>query len=1195
MTRQFALFATQLALITASVTAILYVLKVPDFYLKLAIAIGVGILALSALFVAVSNLGRVNREAKPDDGARERKAQRRARARLLLRRLDAFFAELRAPAWRYREPAAAPWWLVVGPAGQGKSTLLRAAPGARERAPLGPDVATHEPRFFSAEGLAFVELPDDFAEHPGYAAFLRRLHRRRPAQPFAGVLVVTQLGGLTPPSELLAGTRALILRLCDDLSLRIPLVLALPGLDQIAGFPDFCEGLAPYARPLGVTLGACDSSTAVAQGLRARLAEPLTWVRQRCHALIARPRTSAEQAHLYGFWQHFTELAERTVAAAVYLAAQPLSGGESLRPRGAYFLAAGDGASSAVWLDRLAHRLGGALPAAPPAASAPNQAFVRALFTTELLRDSALATRNHLYRWRRASTAALSAALLAGAAVWAAVSVERRATAELEHMQATWDAATAALSPPPRRAAPSAPLLGFRQQLLAWRPEDPGFSWGLDHGEQLWAATAAAYTRAVCEGVLRPLAARSETSLREFVDRFTDNAHPSRGEQDRFLDQLHFYTLLSGPDFSHDPWGTEDESAWLVRELRRRWSDDDAAGSEGARDAILQTHRELAPTAAPAPVDPCRATGGALALPFDEALALAASDVLTRAPPENGVVEGIVLGINNTHKGRSVVLERDRIEARTTLLPAYTRRGWEEAREQIQRQVEGQSGSLWFLRGEHVRDDRHTYCLKLRDNYVDRYLGAWEEAIQGVRIKRSADLTELRTTLETLTRQKKLAEIWQEIALHSQDLPPILCPKPEEGHLMLALRTLSGTPEPRAAAGAVGQRDARTVHERFAPFVAYGVAASNSSKRPAGPAGAADPLALDDYHDRLSTLLKELVKASAAATDASAAKNALHEEARRQRQDILDRIAKGGFGDWQGSIETTLRPPLDDLVDLIGEGAGKDINRAWCQEVIGPLRQRAVRYYPFVRDQRQQTSLEDLSDLLHPDTGLIAKFRDTHLSGYLDVGGPDVKARSQVSDAERHIHPSVVALLDDARKLGILLLSSGAPSLDFRFKSTCKPTIYQLVLSLGGEEQPYQCGPREERTLHWPPGKPTPDPNAPTERPGAATKPAGATLIARGQTSAEDKLSGHGVFGFFWMIEDNGTVRRVEGRHAAEVTFNFGRFGAHTLTFTPTPVQGGTLFYGFGESPSFLAPFRTPALLSPPEQLFTEIPYACPP
>ena len=75
MTRQFALFAAQIAVITASVTAILYVLKVPESSLKRTIALGVGVLALSALFLAVCKFARGGRAPDPAKRAPQRPRQ----------------------------------------------------------------------------------------------------------------------------------------------------------------------------------------------------------------------------------------------------------------------------------------------------------------------------------------------------------------------------------------------------------------------------------------------------------------------------------------------------------------------------------------------------------------------------------------------------------------------------------------------------------------------------------------------------------------------------------------------------------------------------------------------------------------------------------------------------------------------------------------------------------------------------------------------------------------------------------------------------------------------------------------------------------------------------------------------------------------------------------------------------------------
>lgn len=1189
MTKQFITLAVQIAAITAAVVVILRLVEVDFFWIKLAIAIGVGILALSALVMALSNLRLGRSESRPDDGLSAVRAANRARMRQLLRRTRGFFADLRRaqPGHRlwYREAHSAPWWLVLGPDGHGKSTLLRAAPDAREHAPCEPDTPTREPRFFSAAGLAFVELPQDFEQHPGFAKFLALIARRRPNQPFAGVLVVTRLGD-DLPADALARTRAQLVRFAGEFSVRPPVALAVTHLDRLAGFAEFCDGLGSLARPLGVTLTACDSTTAVAQVLRARLAEPLVWVRQRCHALIARPRDNTQQSNLYSFWQQFEELAQRAVTAASFLAAQPLPGGEPLRPRAVYFLSAESGLSSTdAWLERLAQRCGGTLPSVPLSAPTPAQAFVAGLFTTELRRDSPLAARLRLFRWRRATLQAIVAVAIAGFSLNASLSILRTAEAQHAHMQGTWDAAGDALRIHPRKPTAASTLAALREQVLPWGDEPSLIaSWGLHRGDLLREASARVYTHAVCAGVLVPLAKRSERAMRDFTALFT-NGIPGAREQAKIRDHLHLYALLSEPE-GHDPWRSE-ESSWLSEELRRRWAEDDTSSDE-ARAAVLRAHAELVPGSVIAvrdALDPCIGSGGALALHYDRQLVDETSKILARVPREAGVIDRIVTEVNNSRSISNVSLQRPRVEAKVTVPAAFTSQGWNHVARAIGREVSGQQGSLWYLSDDSSADNRHEYCIRLRNHYVDRYNDVWDRAIGSLRIPRASSIDELGEILRVLINQKPLDEIFAEIDRHTQRLPPIYCPAVSEDPLSWCAKTAQSYFTPPAEPVLPGRRNSRDVRDKFAHLVDVAITPPN----PKGGEAAGPParLPLLNYNAQLVQLSKTLLEAR----QNTERLDGLTEAARTALGELRQQVGNGAFDPWDQAIVMFLRPPLDDMIMFGDKSFLSKASKAWCVAVVEPMKQLLLGRYPFEPDVRTPAELADVAMLFHPTTGAIAKYRDEQLSGFLDIGTSSITARPLGADANRHLNDSIVAFLDDALKLGRLLFpnESDTPSLDLTFLSTCRAEVSKLVLSVDGTEAPYKCGPDRERAVHWPGGKDS-------ASAGVAPKPGdkshtGATLIAHGQ-GTHDEVFGNGAFGLFELLE-KGSPKRVPGRHLTEVTFNFSKYGPVRLTFNPTIVQGGSLFYGFGDHPNFLAPMRTPHLRNPPEQLFRELAFAC--
>ena len=1199
MTRQFVAFATQLAVINGVIVGMLYVLGVSPYYLKLAMAIGVGVLALSALIVALSNMPFRRRSGSPDNDARAAYAAQRGRTRILLRRFATFLRDLRRtqPRFRlwYREPRSAPWWLVLGPGGHGKSSLLLAAHQAREHAP--PDPSSREPRFFSAPGLAFLELPEDAADHPGFLRLLRRIARKRPTQPIAGILVVHRIDTLGDSPELLARTRAQILQITGELAVRPPVVLAFTHLDRLAGYAEFCDALVhpqsaaglagppaptnladPLGRPLGVTITACDSAGAVARALQARLADPLAWVRQRCHALVARPRIHDQQRHIYSFWQHLEQLAERSVACASFLAALPLPGGESLPLRSVYFLASTTNTDPPgdAWLDRLAARAGGSVPVASSPVQPPPQAFVRGLFATELLRDSPLAARLRLFRWRRTWIHSVLAVATASFAVYVTVAVTRAAEINHTYMQQTWNAARDAFHVSARKAAPAAPLDVLRNTARHWRSPELGHDWGLSRGDFLADASTVIFTRSVCTSVLLPIARRSEDAMRQFAAQLASTESvPNTRVRDEILGHLHLYVLLSEPTRAHDPW-QGNEFAWLSEHVRRAWAEDDG-GSETTRADVLASHAEFVAGGAelPDPADPCTSTRGALALPHDPELVTTVSRILQRLPSEKYTLEKILADIDKDRTLTRVDLGSPQIKVPASMIHArFTFAGWRRVSAAI-REGETRGASTWFLHDDQAAEARHERCLKLRDLYVDRYIDAWKHAIHNYRIKRSAELSELQAVFHALRADNPLRDLFAAVDEHTQRLPPIHCLRegpPEEPWTKKAAVNLGLVlPDPPPSPASFDQRDAPDVIDHFAQFVDYGIAATPLSGDRAA-AAAAGKLALQTYHDYIAALGQQLKAADQNREQIPG----LLRDTRNARTEILAKLDQGEYGRWSDELKDILVPPLDDLIFLLDDTVSGETNKSWCLTVVIPLRD-LLHSYPFDRESRSHAALADISRLFHPETGKIAEFRDAQLSGLVETADVGVTARALGVDAERRINGSVVNFLDDAHKLGRLLHPGDAAGLDLAVELTCQAKISKVILTVDGTATDYDCSIKRPKSIHWPGEK----------------APHATNLEAHGNNGGKDAMPSAGQFSLLKLIEQRGAPQRFPGSHRFSTTFQFGKFGPLKLSFNPQTVQGGSLLYGFSDDPRFLAPFRTPTILAPPESLFQEHAKTC--
>lgn len=1126
----------------------------PTLALALAAAAALAVLAVLAIVVR-RRLVRRPRPAPPTS---------RPSARDLLRRFDAL-ARAAAERTRRGERPLRPWWLVIGPAGHGKSSLLAAAPRCVEIAPGPPG----EPRFFLAPYGVFLELPEGAPP----AALLRALRRQDP--PAAGVLVVLRADALADDAAL-ALVRTQLDHLAAALALQVPVVLTVAQLDRLSGFAELTADLSSRTSVLGATLPPRSGPDSLQVAARERLTGeggPLAWVRQRCHALVARARTDDERtARLHGFWQLFERLLAQAAAAAARLAAGP---DDPARVRAIYFTSASPGGPppADTWLAGLADRIGSPTTRTAPVdldehAPPPiGPSFVADLFAVELPRDSRYATRPRAFFRRRAALAALAAT--AAVLTTAALTCSATATAQADRalLRATWTGARGVGLPSSNLLPPLADLATLADAIAGWRTDR---GWRFTPDRDIAPRAADVLRRAVCRGVLRHVAGRSERALRDFAGRHVGGGVPTELEWTRAHDRLRLYLLLSTPAAGDpDPWD-EPESTWLIEHVSQAWSATEGDAGDPRRAAVLRRHAELTlaaradappdPPSAPDSDDPCARTDHARAVARDPALVADVREVLHRRPAERvalaRMLEQIDRRTDASPVSRTALTTAGALVGDATIRPAFTRPGWEAFREALRAELRARSDHGWVLGPgpSHVPPSHR--CERLRALYVARYEQAWRDFLAALRLRAPSSLPEAASLLQEIAEQAPLAAIVRAVDEHTQHLTPLGCPGDDR---LADLLTRTLTPAPAAAPAP----DAPELAAAFTRFVTFAIP----------PRAHKSPPPLASYHERLA----EVRGAVQAAIDNNAELPALQSTLTHARRSVDDLIRRGALGPWADPLDRLLAPPLAGLELLVDNAAGRALGEEWCAAIVRPIEQTIAAHYPFDPDARSDARLDDLTRLFHPTTGELARFRDARLGGFIAVSGNSVRPRELGVAASLHLSPRVVDLLDAAHKLGVLLYPDDAPSLAAELTLACDPSVHKVILLVDGAEHTYLCSIDHSKQIVWP----------------GEREPRGAALLAHGPAGRRGELPAAGDFGLLRLFERGRPEGRVGAFHLA---FDLARHGLGTLRLAvrPRPVRGGDPFFGFDDGP-FLAPFRAPALVRPPHALFAELGSTCAP
>ncbi len=182
-------------------------------------------------------------------------ATARQEAALVRRKLAEGLAVFKTLPRRLRSPYALPWYLLLGPEGVGKSTVignsglrLLSQPATSETTHGCTVIATEEATFFDVASSYVARRQMAPTETAGWRALLGGLVERRTRLPLNGVILA-----LSPADLVLAdpieredtagGIRARLSELDAKLKRRVPVYVMLTKLDLIPGFIEYFDRL----------------------------------------------------------------------------------------------------------------------------------------------------------------------------------------------------------------------------------------------------------------------------------------------------------------------------------------------------------------------------------------------------------------------------------------------------------------------------------------------------------------------------------------------------------------------------------------------------------------------------------------------------------------------------------------------------------------------------------------------------------------------------------------------------------------------------------------------------------------------------------------------------------------------------------------------------------------------------------------
>ncbi len=336
---------------------------------------------------------------------------------------------------------AKPWYVIIGPPGSGKTTLIQKS-GLRllnDEAAAGVG-GTRNCDWWFADEAVLIDTAGRYtsqdssadADAQGWRKFLGTLKKARPLQPLNGIILAIGLDeigrvGAEALDKHVVTLRARIAELSRELGLELPVYVLFTKADLLVGFTEFFDDLSVEGRRsvVGHTLPLTDAKANIAQ-LAAGYDDAVQALSDRLPARLQAEGDAVRRGAALTLPARFIDLRARIIRLldGVFGAgAATTPHASAARLRGFYFTS---GVQQGTPFDRLLGNLAGSIGAGQRARpSNPRAFFVNRLLGEVIIPEAGLAgpdmarrRRDKRLRLMAAAVGGLAAFVLAGAFLW---------------------------------------------------------------------------------------------------------------------------------------------------------------------------------------------------------------------------------------------------------------------------------------------------------------------------------------------------------------------------------------------------------------------------------------------------------------------------------------------------------------------------------------------------------------------------------------------------------------------------------------------------------------------------------------------------------------------------------------------------------------------------------------------------------